>query len=616
MDKSLVKGIKAVINEIAGYDYISRVKYVIFLVCSELYQLKISGCCTESNDTAIFKEYNNFDLNDDNAKKRIVELMSKNTQGIGTSDLYPALLYEELLTCKEKKPLGQVYTPLEIIGSMLDQVFQIKNIDKNIKILDPSCGGGYFLIELYKYINNACPEIDKKYIIENMLYGIDIDNFSIFLSKMGLILHSGLNDVEFNVYNADFLADNLNIGNFDIIIGNPPYVGHKNMNMEYRKILYEKYSDVYYNKADISYCFFKKGKDVLKSDGIISFITSRYFMEALYADKLRNFLKNKFNIVTIFDYNGNKVFKRAMISPAIVTLSNSWNKNMFTYVKKSNDIFESYEYRQDKLKDSGWIILKDEEEKLFEKIDSISNIYIKDILTIRQGIITGCDKAFVVDEEVIEKYKIESFLLRKWIKNSNISRNAVKYNNLYLIYSDIIEDEKYCPNAIKYLHNFKDTLMNRRECVKGFRKWYELQWGRNKSDYENPKIIFPYKSKQNSFYYDDKAYFCSADIYLMNNFSEDVPLNYLISYLNSDIFEFYLKCHVKKVGMDIYEYYPNKLNYLKIYLPQENIAQNFSHLGKFSIEILHKKVFNIDEKEVNIIKNYLYKKVMTQIEEI
>lgn len=607
MIKSTVNEIKAVINGIEGCDYVSRVKYVIFLVCYELYQIKINSCGTYSDDMTIFKEYNNFDLNDAKAKERIAAIMAESTQAIEASDLYPALLYEELLTPEDKKILGQVYTPFEIIDSMLNQMFQIKNIGKDTKILDPSCGGGYFLIELYKYINNTFPEIDKKHIVEHMLYGIDIDSFSIFLSKMGLILHSGLYSVNFNIYNADFLIDSLNIGNFDIIIGNPPYVGHKNTGKEYKKTLYEKYPDVYYDKADISYCFFKKGKEILKQEGIISFITSRYFMEALYADKLRSFLKNNFNIISLLDYNGNRAFKKAMISPAIITLSNSWNNNMIKYVKLNNDIFEPYEYRQDKLKDSGWIILKDEDEKIFEKIDSVSNIYIKDILAIKQGIITGCDKAFIVDEEVIEKYKIESFLLRKWIKNSNISRKAIKYNNLYLIYSDIIQDEKDCPNAIKYLSKFKDILLSRRECAKGFRKWYELQWGRNKSDYENPKIIFPYKSKQNNFFYDDLAYFCSADVYLMNNISEDIPLNYLLSYLNSAIFEFYLKCQVKKVGKDTYEYYPNKLNNLKIYLPQENIAQNFSDLGKFSIEILQKKVFNIDEKEVNIIRNYLYK---------
>jgi adenine-specific DNA-methyltransferase len=421
---------------------------------------------------------------------------------------------------------------------------------------------------------------------------------------MGLIFHTGLDDIKFNIFNLDFLIDSLNTGKFDIIIGNPPYVGHKNSTGNYKKLLYEKYSDVYYDKADISYCFFKKGKELLKQEGIISFITSRYFMEALYADRLRTFIKENYNIVALIDYSGDTAFKRAMISPAVIILSNKWNKNMFLYVKKDRDVIESYKYRQDKLKSSGWIILKDEDEKIFEKIDSISNTYIKDILSIKQGIITGCDKAFIVTEEVIENYKIESFLLKKWIKNSNISKKSIKYNNLYLIYSDIIQNENDCPNAISYLSKYKDKLMSRRECKKGFRKWYELQWGRNKSDYENPKIIFPYKSKQNNFYFDEEAYFCSADIYLMNEFSKDLSLNYLLSYLNSEIFEFYLKCQLKKVGRNIYEYYPYKLNNLKVYLPQGDMAQNFSRMENISIEIF-KKLFNINDKEVNIIKNYI-----------
>lgn len=602
MDKWLVKEIKCIINEIKGYNYISKVKYVILLVCNELYNLNNEF---PMKDTAVYKEYSKFDLNDKKTEEKIAQLMKSSANSVEISSFYPASLYEALLTNNEIKSLGQVYTPFEIIDNILNKVFHIKNVCTNTKILDPSCGGGYFLIEIYKYIKDTHPEIHKRNIVENMLFGIDIDDFSIFLSKMGLIFHTGLDNINFNIYNSDFLIDNLNIGKFDIIIGNPPYIGHKNINSNYKKLLYEKYSDVYYDKADISYCFFKKGKELLKSEGIISFITSRYFMEALYANKLRNFLIKNYNIVTIFDYNGDRAFKRTMISPAVIILSNSWNKNMFTYVKKSNGVSESYEYRQDKLKDSGWIILKDEDEMLFEKIHSISNTYIKDICNIKQGIITGCDKAFIVTAEDIEKYKIESFLLRKWIKNSNISKKAIKYNNLYLIYSDIIQNENDCPNAISYLSIYKDKLMNRRECKKGLSKWYELQWGRNESDYENPKIIFPYKSKQNNFYYDEEAYFCSADIYLMNDFSKDLSLGYLLSYLNSEIFEFYLKCQVKKVGRNLYEYYPNKLNNLKIYLPPKNVTQNFSHLGNISIEIMLKKLFNIDEREVNIIKNYI-----------
>lgn len=623
MDKSLLKDVNSLIKDLDNYDYILRVKYVIYLFSKILYDCKTNGIDIldksfqfykstldfNLTDTNLFCEYKLFNINNAEFEERIFNLLAAHKQAVNLEDFRPAEMYEMLLTSKEKKNLGQVYTPLYIIHKMLSQLFEIKTIDKNTRILDPSCGGGYFLIESFNKIRSDLKDlVDDRYIIENMLYGIDVDDFSIFLTKVGLLFASSLTDVNFNIFNFDYLTDSFKLDKFDIIVGNPPYVGHKNLSRSYKKTLYEKYPEVFYDKADISYCFFKKSNDILKLGGMISFITSRYFMEALYADRIRAYIKNNFSIISIFDFSGNKVFKDAMVSPALITLSNiGRNKYGFSYVKfNENNTKEKFTYKQDKLKDAGWTILKDEDEQLFNRIDSISNTFIKDICTIRQGIITGLDKAFIVDEKTIEKYNIEHNLLKKWIKNSNISKSDIKYNNLYLLYTNMIDCEQNYPNTIKYLSSYKDKLQNRRECIKGYRKWYELQWGRTKSDFENPKIVFPFKSSGNNFYYDENNYFCSADVYLMNNFSRKITLNYFLSYLNSDIFEFYFKCRAKKVGNNIYEYYPNKLSNVKIFLPQENTPQNIYDLGKISIEIFLKKVFNISEEEVN---NIIYKYV-------
>lgn len=335
-------------------------------------------------------------------------------------------------------------------------------------------------------------------------------------------------------------------------------------------------------------------------------------MEAMYADKLREFLKNSFQIVSINDYSGIRVFKGVMVSPLVLTLCNKDMKNnQFLYTKHSIDETknEKFNYEQKKLKNNGWVILNNKEEELFNRIESISNTYISDVCNIKQGIITGFDNAFIVTEKEIEKYNLESYLLKKWIKNSNISKTNIKYNNLYLIYTNLIEDERDYPNTLTYLKPFKDKLMNRRECKNGIRKWYELQWGRVQSDFEAPKILFPYKSSCNNFYYDNNKFYCSADIYFINEINNETTYEYLQDYLNSNIFEFYFKCMAKKVGIDIYEYYPNKLNSMKIYLPDGKKAQKISHLGKFSIDNFLEKVFNINgEEEKTIINNYLSKK--------
>lgn len=625
MNRTFIKNILIIIENLSfESDYIVKVKYITFLISKILYyckfkNLKLSDLANKDianniyfldSSLDLFTEYEIFDLNNLHTQKIILNLLCENCNIISCENFSPANLYEQLLSTKEKKLLGQVYTPTDIVSSMLKDVFEIKKLNIDTKILDPACGGGYFLIESFKLIKKNYPHFSDKHIVENMLYGIDIDNFSIFLTKLGLLFYCNTHISKFNIFHCDFLFLNeKSLIKFDIIVGNPPYIGHKNTDKNYRTLLKESYKEVFYNKSDLSYCFFFKAKKFLKTDGVLSYITSRYFIEAMYADKLRNFIKENFEIISIIDYDGITLFKNIMISPLIILLKNSPinSENYFNYTKlssyKNSNI--KFLYHQKKLNKNGWVILDKKEEVLFKRIEEISNIYIKDICSIKQGIITGLDKAFIVDEFTIEKYNIEKTLLRKWIKNSDISKNNISFYNKYIIYTNIIEDESQYPNTIKYLEPYKEKLMNRRECIYGLRKWYELQWGRNKTDFENDKIIFPYKSSHNNFYYDKNIYFCSADIYLINNININLSYEYLTKYLNSSIFEFYFKCHTKKVGERIFEYYPNKLNNVKLYLPDENLHQIMLDLEKINIESFLKKVFNISDEEVNIIKKYI-----------
>lgn len=572
-----------------------------------------------SLESSLFNEYKEFDFNIASLEEKIYVVAKDNLEIWEKESFEPGEIYEKLLSKKEKKSLGQVYTPKAIVAWMVENAFKNKKITPSIKILDPSCGGGYFLFEAFKVIKLSLKEqVDSRYILENMIFGVDIDKFAAFLTKVGLAFLSKEYGVNTNILSGDFLSMNLGSSplmenRFDFILGNPPYVGHKNSSFEYRDFLYRNFSDVFYDKADISYCFVSKSKRYLKDDGILCFLVSRYFMEALYGDRIRGYIKDNYLILSIVDYNGCSVFNEANISAAILVLKNKpnnfCNNNSFSYVKYNNlnDASDEFLYPQEKLNNKGWVILEDAKEKLYNKIEFFSNYYLGDLCSMKQGVITGFDKAFVVDEQTIKKYKIEEYLLKKWIKNSNITRHEVKYNNLYLIYSDLIENENDFPNTINYLKIYKEALSNRREVIKGYRKWYELQWGRKFIDFENGKIVFPYKSKNSNFYFDKEGYFASADVYIMNEISSLTDYGYLANYLNSNVFEFYFKSQAKRVGKDIFEYYPNKLKDVRVYIPGED-EKYIYRLGKNSIDIFLKKVFNISEEENQIIKEYIYKK--------
>lgn len=627
MEKILSKKIKEIISDYDEIRYINNVKSSLYLISKLIYINKFIYKVSfvefidyysenmklfDVKSVLIFKEYNDFNFFDESYDIRIVEVLKNLKENIDINSLNISKLYENLMSDKERKTLGQVYTPNDVIENMVELVFENTQISLNTTILDPACGGGYFLLQIFKKIKeyiiknkinyNGCVE---KHILENMIYGVDIDRFSAFLTKISLIFEANIIDINFNIYEEDFLIDFLPDCKFDIIIGNPPYIGHKNIEKEYSCILKDNYSEVFYDKADISYCFFKASHNLLNGKGAICFITSRYFLEAKYADKLRSYINDNLTIIKILDYNGQRVFKNAIISPMIILLTYKDYPQEDVKIEKysqNEDKFMSFSIKQSELNRSGWMLLNTKEQSLYEKIREKCNYKLSDICNIKQGIITGYDKAFVVTDEEILKYNLEKNLLKKWIKNSNITNDGIKYGGLYILYTNLIDDESKYPNTIAYLQKYKDRLSKRRECKNGVRKWYELQWGRDLNLFENNKIVFPYKSKSNNFYYDTDKYLCSADVYSLIINEELTSYDYIVNYLNSSIFEFFFKSNAKKVGEKLYEYYPNKLENMRIFIPKDKNDKILTINNKIYIENYLEKMFNITVEDKYIIK--------------
>jgi adenine-specific DNA-methyltransferase len=206
------------------------------------------------------------------------------------------------------------------------------------------------------------------------------------------------------------------------------------------------------------------------------------------------------------------------------------------------------------------------ERSIIEKIENRLKFRLSDVCESFQGIITGSDRAFVVDSTVIEKYGIEKQLLKRWIKGSCVKKYRVDISSLYIIYSDMIDDISNFDGAISYIQNYRDRLEKRRECIKGIRQWYQLQWGRKSSLFDMTKIIFPYKSSSNRFAVDTGSY-SSADVYGMyikNRYKDKLSNEFLCGILNSRLYEFYFKSFAKKLGEDLYDYYPNTVMRLMV----------------------------------------------------
>ena len=372
---------------------------------------------------------------------------------------------------------------------------------------------------------------------------------------------------------------------FDFIVGNPPYIGHKQLEVDYKKWLLKRYENVFKDKADLSFCFFNRIFDILSPKGMVGIITTRYFMESPTGKQLRTFILNNASIFKIVDFYGAKIFKDAGVATAIYFFKRKNVNNNKIIINKliddnyifnntddlkeiiDSEVFETFEKNQYDLERNRWILIPEDCINIYRKIENKAECRLGEITTSFQGVITGCDRAFVLNQDEINKYKIEKSLLKPWIKNSNIESYHILDSDLYLIYADLIENQEDYPNSIEFIKQYIDRLENRRECKKNIRKWYQLQWGRNRNIFEQPKIVFPYKSMKNRFALDYSNRYCSADVYFLlikDEYKDIIPMEYLVGILNSSIYEFYFKLFAKKISRGIYDYYPNSVMDLKI----------------------------------------------------
>lgn len=545
--------------------------------------------------------------------------------GSSFSEKYAAVM-------KDSRETGSVYTPEEIAEYIVKNTISCEDIEANpyIRIADPACGTGNMILPCFRHLKelysasleelnirhslNLSEEGIAKHILDFNLFGFDLDQLAIKVLLADLFSEAGYFNGD-NFREEDFLMGEIE-EKFDVFIGNPPYIGHKTVDRDYSKSLKERYKGIYVDKGDISYCFFQRSIDLMNQGGKLCFITSRYFIESPSGVALRRLLSRDGALARIVDFYGIRPFKGIGIDPAIVLMDfgrrgcgelevirpllvkgkNDKKGFLRSLLQGSGSEYTRFSMRQVDLEDSGWILKDEESRVILRKIAERCSLKLNEIAVSCQGIITGCDRAFVLDREEAEKSGIEKELLKPWIKSSSIGKNRVRESRSVLIYSDLIEDEALYPHAMRFISEHRDRLMERRECRTGARKWYMLQWGRRSGIFEGEKIIFPYKSSSSRFAIDRGSYF-SADVYaLVLREDAGMSLDKLARLLNSSVYEFYFKSFAKKLGEDQFEYYPNNL--MKLMIPDAPEEEFIT-----DEEIL--RYFGITEREKDIIKKSL-----------
>ncbi len=356
------------------------------------------------------------------------------------------------------------------------------------------------------------------------------------------------------VIRGDFLKSD---GQWDVIIGNPPWEGHKTMSLEDKAALREAFPGVMGNKADLHFAFFIQAHERLRQGGTLAFLVSRYWLEAESARSLRQFILRHFTITYLHDWYGVRPFG-AGVDPLLIVLKKQIPTQIYGFPVRRQDA-GAFMMRSDHLSEFSMKLLTSEERRLRRIIAQTASQSLGEAGSFHQGIITGFDKAFIMSPREARARGIEAELLVDWIKSSDLRQvsdplgNQKLVTEKRLIYADASAGAY--PGFMAYIEGFRERLASRREVKSGLLPYYQIQWGRERSLFESRRILFPYKAPA-SLFVNAANVFHSADVY---SYVTDLDQQWLCQILNSPIYDRYIKTELKKLGGTLYEYYPHRL---------------------------------------------------------
>lgn len=293
----------------------------------------------------------------------------------------------------QRKLLGIHYTPDNVIDYIIRHTV-LSYLEKNnfvalrqIKILDPACGSGLFLLKAFDLLCSLWQQQfdqltsdDIRFILENNLYGVDIEPHAVQEAKQQLEKKAnllGVKEVKLAIQQGDALlhsfADRqINLlsdsskkfdwqknfatvfaqGGFDCIIGNPPYIRIQHVQPEERRLQYVEQYQTASGRFDLAGLFIELGDYLLKPAGYLGYITSNKLLTTKAAQALRSYMLAHYNLIEIIDLADTKLFAAAIL-PMILIMEkrvSALNSLLYTAIQeiktppnkpvKVDDLFE------------------------------------------------------------------------------------------------------------------------------------------------------------------------------------------------------------------------------------------------------------------------------------
>lgn len=440
---------------------------------------------------------------------------------------------------------------------------------------------------------------------------------------------------------------------FDMVIGNPPYVQLQKAQPGNDKL---KYADDYKNQSyktfertgDIYALFYERGIQILADKGILSYITSNKWMRAKYGKSLRKYLA-QYNPLLLLDM-GPGVFDAATVDVNILIAENSQPKTLTLKALKLEDknqinqLEDSQFVNLNQLGEDAWIILNPIEQAIKQKIERISTPLKDWDVSIKYGIRTGLNEAFIIDgavkDQLIAEDPKNADIIKPILRKKSIEKYQINFSGEYLlnIHNGLkskkikpinIEDYEVVKNHIdKVVEEVEKGILERKGGHKNSNKGffdrtdcgvtsYNLRNCAYLEKFDLPKIMWKQTSIDQTFSFDTDGYYTdvSGQFLTLNGINESKEtLKYILSVLNSFFTLYYVNSYAIKFGTKGVRWIPAEIEKLPIPKIPPTSQQPFIHLVD---TILTKKQNNEDtvaeERQIDVLVYKLYKLTYAEV---
>jgi len=326
-----------------------------------------------------------------------------------------------------------------------------------------------------------------------------------------------------------------------VVVGNPPY-GDYFTGTE-KNFLLLHYSKSFSGTFDMYILFFEKALDILKSNGMLSFITPNTFIDYSQFSKLRELLIHGNNVQQVIELT--KVFEDAIVDTAIIQLRKDSLQAPFFKGKIFKEKITDIQITDIAILDAGNLevsgfTIKNTQGFDVRKFTQKFSHKLSDVLKITQGITTGGNECFIGKKQYFLENNIPESVFHKVLKGKTINRYQINFDDDYIIYSVKGVDKNDQIKIEKLLNPFKDKLSRKRETQQGKLPWYCLHWSRNEKDFNVPKILIRQTANRILGVMDEDNYYPIDSIHTLNLINTSIDcereLKYLLGIINSNLF--------------------------------------------------------------------------------